>query len=77
MPLVLEVPYGIGVEGLLAAGHSLPLGDIMNMYELWDIQNSGRSNKKEEPKVEMRIPIAIPVSKTPQKKRGRPKKNAK
>tara|TARA_R110002020_G_scaffold3771_6_gene16741 strand:+ start:3264 stop:3413 length:150 start_codon:yes stop_codon:yes gene_type:complete len=49
----------------------------MNMYELWDIQNSGRSNKKEEPKVEVRIPLAIPVSKTPQKKRGRPKKNAK
>ena len=49
----------------------------MNMYELWDIQNSGRSNKKEEPKVEVRIPLAIPVSKAPQKKRGRPKKNAK
>ena len=77
MPLVLEVPYGIGAEGLLAVGRNPPLGNIMNMYELWDIQNSGRSNKKEESKVEVRIPLAIPVSKTPQKKRGRSKKNAK
>lgn len=67
----------MGVEGLLAVGHSLPLGDIMNMYELWDIQNSGRSSNKEKARVEVKIPIAVPVSKPPKHKRGRPRKSAK
>mgnify|MGYP003117674074 CR=1 FL=1 len=49
----------------------------MNMYEMWDIQNNGRSNKNEQPRVEIKIPIATSTSKSPPKKRGRPKKSAK
>tara|TARA_R110000824_G_scaffold158112_2_gene331735 strand:- start:3113 stop:3256 length:144 start_codon:yes stop_codon:yes gene_type:complete len=47
------------------------------MYELWDIQNSGRSSNKEKARVEVKIPIAVPVSKPPKHKRGRPRKSAK
>ena len=49
----------------------------MNMYEMWEIQDSGRTDKHKEEKVGVKIPLAIPTIsvKPPQKKRGRPRKN--
>jgi hypothetical protein len=50
----------------------------MNMYEMWEIQHRGRSGeeKKEESRIEVKIPLGVPISgvKTPYKKRGRPRK---
>ena len=52
----------------------------MNMYEMWEIQEIGRSNRKEEnSRVEIKIPSGIisPTANSSPKKRGRPRKNAK